>query len=837
MAGLQILGKATGKEQDLKDILLKSNVSYIEPDYTLHLLATSKDPFAPQQWSLFKVANGTDFSIQVNNAWKITKGNENVIVGLVDTGVDTSHPDLLGRIWQNTNEIPDNNIDDDNNGIVDDIAGYNSTNDSGQVTDRNGHGTHVAGIIAANHGNGLGITGIAPGVKLLPLKFMDSNGFGSVSGAIKAINYAIEMKHRGVPIRVLNNSWGTDNYSHALYETIKKAGEAGILVVAASGNSSSDNDVTPIYPASYDLPNLISVAASDSQGNLSRFSSYGKYRVALAAPGENILSTYPGDEYKYMSGTSMAAPHVTAVAALLFSYKPHYTPEQTSLALVATAKKLPQLKNMVSGDGLLNAEAALTDEHTRLVGKKRVRYATNIRPVESLSIPGSLLITEDETYSVVELPFPFHYYGVDFDRLTVSANGRVIPGQVNGGAKSDFSNHLSSGINPFHDDIFTSSQCTTSKQCGVWLSTMEDSVTLTWVGPRYRDRKSSNQDDEIRVQLVIRSSGEILFSYLGLQGDDELERRGKGASIGLVPPPSSWGETVVISEEDIYAQSDLEGKTFVFHRALDSIAADQDRDGSSDLIVWRPSGGMWFINSSSRNFEFSTHTAIQLGLPGDVPLTADFDGDLTTDLSVWRPDNGTWYFRLSGDSFQNISAIQWGLPGDIPFATDLEGDGRADLVVYRPSEGNFYIRASSASISRITPPEVTTTTLGGPEFDPLVGRVSEYSPTNLLAVWQPLRFWAAKEPGKTELNFNLPWGEPGDTIKLCDFDGDGVMERTVVRLRPDLRLDWYGIAEDGRVFLDNFGSIGDTPLCNLDFDGDGTPDRTVFRNHTGEWIF
>jgi subtilisin family serine protease len=228
--------------------------------------------------------------------------------------------------------------------------------------DQNGHGTHCAGIIGAEGGNNIGIAGVNWKVQIMPLKFMNAGGFGTTKDAIEAINYAIDRKHAGVNVRVINASWGSTMKSRALEDVIRKAEEAGILFVAASGNASTDTDRRPHYPASYNVGNIISVAALDHNDELASFSNYGAKSVHVAAPGVDILSTWLGNEYEKHSGTSMATPVVAGVAALVLSERPNLSVDQLREVLLESVDKLPALSGKVSTGGRINAAKAVGAE-------------------------------------------------------------------------------------------------------------------------------------------------------------------------------------------------------------------------------------------------------------------------------------------------------------------------------------------------------------------------------------------------------------------------------------------------------------------------------------------
>ncbi len=321
--------------QHIRQQLEKANVAaaldrriYVEPNYLWYPLEVPpNDPYFRYLWGLHNegqafmeplgipLTGRPDADIDAPEAWAQREDASDVIVAVIDTGVDISHPDLRDIIWVNEGEIPDNGIDDDGNGYVDDVHGWDFYHDDNTVFDDavdDDHGTHVAGTIAAVANNSTGVAGIAWGAKIMPLKFLGPDG-GATSDAIRAITYAAQ---HGATLS--NNSWGGGGYSEALRLAIK---EAGILFVAAAGNDALDNDIFPHYPSSYDLDNVIAVAASDWVDGLASFSNYGQQSVDLAAPGFWILSTVPGG-YDWFAGTSMAAPHVAGAAALLIAAFP-----------------------------------------------------------------------------------------------------------------------------------------------------------------------------------------------------------------------------------------------------------------------------------------------------------------------------------------------------------------------------------------------------------------------------------------------------------------------------------------------------------------------------------
>jgi subtilisin family serine protease len=300
-------------------------VVYAEPDYQVRTLAVPNDPRFAELWGLHNTGGtGTaDADIDAPEGWNAQKFAGTVIVGVVDTGIDYNHEDLAANIWANPGEIAGNGIDDDGNGWVDDVRGIDVYNLDGDPMDDNSHGTHVAGTIGARGNNGVGVVGVAWQTKLMALKFLDIDGSGWTSDAIACIDYFIDIMAANSYTRgILSNSWGGGGYSQALYDAIKAARDAGVLFVAAAGNDGMNTDLNPGYPSTYDLDNIISVGASDSYDGAAWFSNFGKAGVDLFAPGVSILSSTPGNTYSSYSGTSMATPHVSGVAALIWARYP-----------------------------------------------------------------------------------------------------------------------------------------------------------------------------------------------------------------------------------------------------------------------------------------------------------------------------------------------------------------------------------------------------------------------------------------------------------------------------------------------------------------------------------
>ncbi len=332
-------------------------------NYIVRALGTPDDPSLGKLWGLKNTGQadsagqvgfpGAD--INITPLWeKGITGSKEVVVAVIDTGVDWEHPDLKENIYVNPGEIPGNNVDDDKNGFVDDIHGWNFSGKNANSSDDNGHGTHCSGTIGGVGNNGVGIVGVNWQVRIMPLKFLSAEGSGTTEDAIEAINYATMMK-----VDVMSNSWGGGGAEANLEDAIKKAGLAGITFVAAAGNDSSNNDTVGNYPSNYNLPNVIAVAATDNRDKLASFSNWGKTKVHVAAPGVKIYSSTPAGNYASYSGTSMATPHVAGIVALMKSVDASLSPLEIRNRLIKTSKRIGSLKTKSQSKGRVDACAAV----------------------------------------------------------------------------------------------------------------------------------------------------------------------------------------------------------------------------------------------------------------------------------------------------------------------------------------------------------------------------------------------------------------------------------------------------------------------------------------------
>lgn len=386
----------------------KQLVAYAEPDYLFFQNNLPNDPSFSSQWGL-QNTNYPDLDISAVEGWNLHTSAASVLVAVIDSGVRYTHEDLAANMWHNPGEIPGNGLDDDGNGVIDDVHGADFYNQDADPNDDEGHGTHVAGIIGATGNNGLGVTGVCWQVQIMALKFLDANGTGAASDAVQAINYAV---NQGA--HLMNNSWGGDSFSQALQDAIANAGAHDIPFIAAAGNDARDTDVTKSYPACYDLNNIISVGSFSSSGSLSPFSNFGFTSVDILAPGASIYS--PGNTsdtaYTTLSGTSQAAAFVSGSLALLKAEFPSESVPWLLKRLYDTTVPSPNFENRVRTDGR-------ADLYNALAGIARVPVSIVTQPSAHPTYTGNNL-----TLSVVVQgggPFRFQWYH----------NGEAMSGMTN----------------------------------------------------------------------------------------------------------------------------------------------------------------------------------------------------------------------------------------------------------------------------------------------------------------------------------------------------------------------------------------------------------------------
>jgi subtilisin family serine protease len=358
----------------LSELSSNPDVAYAEPNFIVHVVAIPNDTRFGELWGLQNTGQtvggvpgvaGADISAVP--AWDLSTGSTANVVAVIDTGIDYNHPDLAANVWS----APAGFTVTLNGSVAPPITiscpagahGFNAITNSCDPMDDHNHGTHVAGTIGAVGNNSLGVVGVNWTASIMAAKFLDSTGRGTIANAIKAIEFAIKTKELfdaggTANVRVLSNSWGGGGFSQALLDEINRADTFNMLFVAAAGNAATDNDIIPSYPASYNAPNVVSVAASDNRDELASFSNYGANTVHLGAPGRNVLSTIRGGTYASYSGTSMATPHVSGAAALILSRCSLNTADLKT-DILSSVDFVPSMGGTTTSGGRLNVNTAM----------------------------------------------------------------------------------------------------------------------------------------------------------------------------------------------------------------------------------------------------------------------------------------------------------------------------------------------------------------------------------------------------------------------------------------------------------------------------------------------
>jgi thermitase len=388
VAGLEVikLSRGVSVEEAIKLYRQDPDVVYAEPNYILRTTLTPNDPrfVSGEMWGLnnFGQSGGTpDADIDAPEAWNSATGDSNVVVAIIDSGIAYNHPDLAGNMFRNEADCNNNGLDDDDNGYVDDCYGIDTHNNDSNPMDDNNHGTHVAGTIGAKGNNGLGVVGINWNIKMMACKFVDASGSGTTESAIDCLEYVKVMKDRGINIIATSNSWGGGDFSQALFDAIDMQRQRGILFITAAGNGDLfgfpiDNDHSPFYPCTYYLPNIVCVASTTRNDERSSFSNYGRRTVHIGAPGSDILSTTRNGGYGFSSGTSMATPHVTGVAALVKAQDPGRDWKAIKNLILAGGDNISSMSDTIT-QKRLNANGALSCDNSTVLSRL-LPISTNI---------------------------------------------------------------------------------------------------------------------------------------------------------------------------------------------------------------------------------------------------------------------------------------------------------------------------------------------------------------------------------------------------------------------------------------------------------------------------
>ena len=638
-----------------------ANIEYVEPNYIVHLEATPNDP---QYWSLWGLKNtgqvvgsagiaGSD--IRAESAWNITTGSASIVVGVVDSGIDYTHSDLAANVWSNPGGKGNANC-------AAGTHGFNALTDTCDPQDDYYHGTHVAGTIGAVGNNGIGVTGVNWTTSIMGLKFIDSNGNGTLAGAIEAIDFAVQAKIDGVNVRVLSNSWGGFPFSKALLDEINKANANDILFVASAGNNSSSNDSFGHYPSSYAAPNVIAVAALDNRDNLAYFSNYGLRTVHLGAPGVSVLSTTPGNNYQYLSGTSMAAPHVAGVAALVLAHSPSFTTAQVRSAILDNTDPINSMIGKSVTGGRLNAARALglpADPGFRI----------SVSPASRTVVQG-----DSTTYTITVNPIGGFAGSVDLSISGLPSGFTAAFNPTQTSTTSTLTVTTPSSAWTYYDTPFTITGTSGALVSAVAASIYVTSPPVQSPCPSFSPFSAYYSGN----QNFAGAAGDFdRDGYPDLAGVDSAQNR-VTVVFGVTRSPSAVSYSV--------------GTT-----PLAIATGDFNRDGRPDLVTANAGSNnvSFLLGSTNSSFQSATNYAAA-GSPFSVAV-GDFNGDGKSDLAV--ANNGTAnvsiLLGLGNGTFQ--PAVNYST-GSGPFwviVADFDGDGHQDLAVPNFNAANVTILAGN----------------------------------------------------------------------------------------------------------------------------------------------
>ncbi len=834
----------------------RPDVLYAEPNYRLKLFADAP-PVVPNdfdfgsQWGLLNSGQGQGQpgnDIHATDAWPVTTGSPDVLVAVIDTGIDYYHPDLEANVWVNPGEIPGNGLDDDGNGFVDDVHGYDFVSDDSDPMDDHSHGTHVAGIIGAVSNNRIGVAGICWHVPMLAIKAFDDHGEGTIAGVVEAIQYAVA---NGA--RLINASWGQTDKSLALQDALTEAWQAGVLIVAAAGNERTD--IAP-FPAAYEP--VVAVAALNNQGARAYFSNFGAF-VDLAAPGEAILSTLPNARYDLLSGTSMAAPHVTGTAALVWSLHPDFSNEQIATILrnavddigpdryvgtgrldaakaVAVRSPLPtaklRLPAVLAGVVDLPGTAAGTNFARYRLEFGAGTYPTNWTPfyesaqpvVDGLLYSGLSSAALDEgTHSIrlvvtdrlgqeaqdrgvvtvrnVEMSAPLNNDSIRADER-VEIRGTVF------GAGRTYTLEHGVGLNP-----------STWSTAGITLANGGTQEVFGGV-LGYWDTALAGPDEVHTLRLTARANGAVVREWLTRMVHLDSQLR------------PGW--PVHLAATGLYSTNDWRQFT----------VADLDGDGRHEIIRVQPgpppgTPNRLLVIEADGSVRWSRDLAP--GEPSsDIPVVGDVDGDGKPEIFTDAGEQG-WLYAFHADG--TLLAGDWpvALPTTAPgkLLADLDHDGHLELVglgnnwTSNPDRASllFVLDARTGKLRASWRLESCWSTSGWPRRLPAVGR---FGPDGELGIVAPngcsrIALFTLSRPAEPVWQHEVS-GEILASPVVGDLDGDG-RDEIVVGTNDPYAVDGRGVAGGLYAFdaeghaLPGWPVMVDgsfpTPLALADFSGDG----------------
>jgi subtilisin family serine protease len=796
------------------------DVLYAEPNYVIEHLGAPNDPSFPLQWNLQDTLPG---DIKAVPAWDITTGNRNVVVAVIDSGIDYTHPDLTANMWRNEADCNNNGIDDDGNGYIDDCYGIDTFNDDSDPMDDNNHGTHVAGIIGAVGNNSLGVTGIAWNVRIMACKFMGADGFGTVADAIDCLEYVQTMKDRGVNIVATNNSWGSYGYSQALFDAVNAHLQRGILFITAAGNGWGSDDIVQAYPATLYLPNVISVAATGRGGCKSNESRWGKRTVHIGAPGENILSTTIGNTYSTYSGTSMAAAHVTGVAALIAAHDP--------------AKDWKAIKNLILAGGDNYKCQAGGGDDLFITSKRLNAYG-------SLTCSNSVVFARLRPYGIDDFLKESPVRWGSARPLVISAlhiNCEKPNGDINviidpGGQVITLRDDGLGADQAAGDGIYSAE----------WSPTTGGLYTLSFPSG---DVVTVEIDPHLKLGFPVKTLhlpgsyfvGPKIHTLVGnITGEPNPEIIVSGISSGplyawkydgtLVP---GWPVTDILS---------------VAYPALGELSRDY---GGYEVVAGFMPDNFPLIS------KINAYTGDGNTLPGwprnsanytDYPPSlGDIDGDGVDEIFIQEEDGGLHAYRADGTQLPGWPAWGWPQRLNTSAIADLDGDGYPELVTASESSCSGVCGSNLYAFRRdATPLSGFPVTFGGaPDNYLAIGDVDGDGSPEIIAYGSLGTYGSLSTPNGIYIFSNhgnlkrtIPIEGSADYMTapaLADLDGDGIPE---IIVQTDGFLT--AVRGDGSIFpgwpVPTGGWKGNSSPVVGDVDGDGLPDIVITSHTYGESV-
>ena len=661
------LGHGRDTEQTIAQYRGNPHVAYVEPNYLISIETAPNDPRYPELYGMNNTGqtggtSGAD--IDAERAWNVSTGSSSVIVAVIDTGVDYNHPDLAANIWTNPGETAGNGIDDDGNGFIDDIHGWDFANNDNDPFDDNGHGSHCSGTIGGVGDNAVGVAGVNWDVSIMGVKFLSGGGSGSTAGAISSVDYATMMG-----VDVMSNSWGGGGFSQALLDSINAAAAADIVFVAAAGNDGTNNDTSPHYPSNYDAPNVISVAATDHNDAKASFSNYGATTVDLGAPGVDILSTTPGNTYSIFSGTSMATPHVSGVCALIRAVSPGISAVNLKQVLLNFADDVPSLAGITVSGGRLNAFFPIADPDDTAPGFVD-DLATETPTSNSIFLRWTATGDDGEVGTAASYDLRYSTAPIDDANFAAATPAVGTPSPAMSGTVQTME---VLGLDPSTTYHFAMIVKDEWGNAGA-LSNVPSGTTLP--APTF-----ASSPDSFSASLL---TGQTATRTLTLQN------AGVGTLDWRIPLPSVSGPTVVQGEPLVLGKDDPDPR--VGAPVLNGF-------GGPDVFGYR-----WMDSDEPGGPTFSWNDIALTGTPiaelnsddqtsAAIPLGFNFSFYGTTFDSVRVSTNGWLSFTSSATSYSNQALPNSAAPENLiaAFWDDLHFRG-ANRAVYQASGGSFIVQ-------------------------------------------------------------------------------------------------------------------------------------------------